>query len=105
MKRIQRALVCLLLHFLNTHIRTNSYVENLLTYLKSFLKKAYPLTDLDLLLEKANEEFEDKWSKGEVEGWTANETDGIQEAGIWCDACGFFQSFTLRYWDTKTFRL
>lgn len=45
---------------------------------------------MDSELETVIADFNRRWDKGQIEGWTDNTAAStIQEAGIWCDACEF----------------
>lgn len=65
------------------------YVQALLDYLKSFYQRAFPLKDLDLELQVAVSDFNKKWDKGQVDGWSEIKTQGapLGSEGIWCKAC------------------
>ena len=64
------------------------YLEALLDYLKSFYRRAFPLKDMDSELEGVMADFNKKWEKGQIEGWSEiTPASASQDAGIWCDAC------------------
>ena len=63
------------------------YLNNLSTYLETFMRNIRPLDDLDTVFSSFDREFEDKWDKKEIESW--NEPEPTQSDGhsIWCDVC------------------
>jgi splicing factor 3A subunit 3 len=64
------------------------YLRGLLDYFDSFYRRALPLHDLEADMQEAEQEFEGKWAKGEVEGWGQSAENGSPaEGGIWCEAC------------------
>lgn len=64
------------------------YLQSLLDYLKSFYRRAFPLKDMDSELETVIADFNRRWDKGQIEGWTDNTAASTsQDAGIWCNAC------------------
>lgn len=46
-----------------------SYVNSLLEYLKSFYDRSQPLSQLEKVLKRTEEEFYDQWDAGQVAGW------------------------------------
>lgn len=72
------------------------YVGALSTYLEDFMRRTKPLEDLDKLFTSFDKEFEEKWEKDEVTGWSlkadtkkdadAPATEGSGE-GVWCPDC------------------
>jgi splicing factor 3A subunit 3 len=69
-----------------------TYVTKLFENLKSFVSRAFPLTDLDKIIQSGDKEFEDKWSKGQIPGWAHSAND---QNGVWCPACEFLPVSTL----------
>lgn len=70
------------------------YVGGLATYLESFMRKIRPLENVDKVLESFDADFEDTWTKDEIEGWqnAAPTAEGSGQNGadpdsIWCDDC------------------
>lgn len=65
------------------------YLQALLDYLKSFYARAFPLKDLDDEMQRAVDDFNKKWARGQVEGWTEANANGAPAKleGIWCEAC------------------
>ncbi|KAJ7959329.1 Splicing factor 3A subunit 3 [Quillaja saponaria] len=55
------------------------YMENLLEYLIYFFQRIEPLQDLDRIFLKVENEFEEKWSNGKVQGW---EDDGQDDGHV-----------------------
>lgn len=67
------------------------YLQSLLEYLKSFYRRAFPLKDMDSELETVIADFNKRWEKGQIEGWSEITPSSTgQDAGIWCDACRCF---------------
>lgn len=71
-----------------------NYVGDLAAYLESFVKRAKPLQDLNMLFASFDEEFEKQWSANEVPGWAEEKAAGPQGPktegsgeGIWCADC------------------
>lgn len=73
------------------------YLQSLLEYLKSFYRRAFPLKDMDSELETVIADFNKRWEKGQIEGWSEiTPSSASQDAGIWCDACTYyFHTFTV----------
>jgi splicing factor 3A subunit 3 len=65
------------------------YLAGLYNYLLSFSKRTQPLTDINALQKKAEEEFDQLWEEGKVLGWEVTKSTGPIE-GIWCPACTLF---------------
>lgn len=72
------------------------YVGALSTYLEGFMRRTKPLEDLDKLFASFDKEFEEKWEKDDVQGWSLKgeekkETDGPATEGsgegVWCPDC------------------
>ncbi|KAF1346206.1 putative splicing factor 3a subunit 3 [Delphinella strobiligena] len=72
------------------------YVGALSTYLEGFMRRTKPLEDLDKLFASFDKEFEEKWGKDDVQGWSLKgeekkETDGPATEGsgegVWCPDC------------------
>jgi hypothetical protein len=64
------------------------YLRDLLNYFESLYHRTLPLHDLEGDLQAAEQEFEEKWAAGEIEGWGKPKENGnLTESGIWCDAC------------------
>ncbi|KAF9268180.1 RNA splicing factor PRP9 [Marasmius fiardii PR-910] len=68
-----------------------NYIQNLHSYLVSFIKKSQPLLDVDALQEEARAEFKKSWEAGEMKDWeNSSEKKSNAEgatSGIWCVAC------------------
>ncbi|KAJ5621036.1 hypothetical protein N7510_005020 [Penicillium lagena] len=71
------------------------YVNELASYLESFIKRVRPLQDSDKLFAGFDEQFEKQWLAKEVPGWTEEKaengasgpkTEGTGE-GTWCPDC------------------
>lgn len=70
------------------------YVGDLAAYLEGFMRRTKPLEDLDKLFESFDKEFEEKWDKDQVPGWSLESekkhdglvTEGTGE-GVWCADC------------------
>ena len=70
------------------------YLGSVASYLENFMQKTKPLEDLDKLFASFDCEFEEKWEKAEVPGWTKEETSNgngpVTEGtgtGVWCPDC------------------
>mmetsp|Transcript_17020 Transcript_17020/g.32298 ORF Transcript_17020/g.32298 Transcript_17020/m.32298 type:complete len:494 (-) Transcript_17020:67-1548(-) len=50
-----------------------SYIQDLFTYMYDFFEKRNPLANREQFKAQIEEEFEQKWAAGEVEGWPASE--------------------------------
>ncbi|KAL8278011.1 hypothetical protein RQP46_009643 [Phenoliferia psychrophenolica] len=67
----------------------SKYLTDLLAYLSNFHEKAFPLADLESVLNAADDDFAKRWELGTVEGW-AREDEVAPEEGsesVWCAAC------------------
>ncbi|KAF2138375.1 uncharacterized protein K452DRAFT_277504 [Aplosporella prunicola CBS 121167] len=72
-----------------------SYLNNLVEYLESFMRRTRPLTDLEKLFEQFGKEYDEAWKSNKVEGWeeeareegaSASTAEG-NGTGIWCPDC------------------
>lgn len=70
------------------------YVGDLADYLESFMRKTRPLENTDKTLASFDDEFEEHWSKDEVDGWqlSSDATNGTaknlsSEEAVWCEDC------------------
>lgn len=73
-----------------------AYLDALWTYVAGFMRRTKPLDDVDAVVRMLEQEFDDKWEKGEIEGWKPEEpaaqsnggpvTEGTG-SGIWCTDC------------------
>ncbi|ORY95836.1 hypothetical protein BCR43DRAFT_459761 [Syncephalastrum racemosum] len=61
------------------------YLDQLRSYLESFFRRAHPLFDLKTLQQKAQQEIDEKFDKGEMPGW--EDVADKESQGIFCEAC------------------
>ncbi|KAJ5223344.1 hypothetical protein N7468_007886, partial [Penicillium chermesinum] len=65
------------------------YVNELASYLESFIKRARPLQDLDATFAAFLQDFDKKWAAKEIPGWTDEDNGKGGESGddLWCPDC------------------
>ncbi|KAF2153526.1 putative splicing factor 3a subunit 3 [Myriangium duriaei CBS 260.36] len=73
-----------------------TYLNGLVRYLESFMRKVKPLENLDKLFGAFDKEFEEAWEQDKVPGWQKDVANGATSngpatqgtgEGIWCDDC------------------
>lgn len=59
-----------------------TYLDGLIEYLRSFHARALPLQFVDKVLEASTKEFDEKWAKGECDGWEDKGVRSVDAAAI-----------------------
>jgi len=67
--------------------RRCSYLEALYKYLRGFLQRAQPLTDVDAALAPKLATFESQWAAGTVRGWETESAEEGVDRRLFCVAC------------------